>query len=473
MAIVQIGYGNYTTTLPAGAVTPSSFNGVPLAPKVATDFAHPIPTNDWSSSLVFPRFSDQYSSPMFAHPLAMKADASGFNLGYSASPDIFYYNDNPQNQFQFRYTYHNDLHISLDGMNANSTLLEDTSAYFNKALWLDSDSNNQLHATFGHGSPFVYFERTGNAGVVVNLKSESTGNSIGQPDSMTNEVFKIEHVNGTYNGGQLGMDLLVNALAGEGSAVGNAVEARISIDTNGDGKFDFIKTMNFFPLDPATEQYEHYLASEAGRSSGESTIGQLQNLNDATIKVDVWKSFGSGDVTVQTGASNITLPFNNVTVSGNAIGNQLFLSGGDVSHTLTPTQPVIAVATLGAEGSSVIPWDGAGEIWYYDHNVIGITINDNHYGLFAPTGSEWHVENGVITSDLSGKDYFSAALLPDNSIATLQYFEDHAYAFVTDSHVDFSYDADSSKVITTFTVDTDLNEPGHSSEALTGLLSHQ
>ena len=473
MAIIPVGSGSYTTTLPEGVVTPSSYNGVPLDPKVADGFVGAVPTNDWSTSIVFPRFSDQYSSPMFAGPVNVKADASGFNLGYTTSPNIIYYNDDPQKQFVFQYTYHSDLNVGLVGMNANSTQLESTSAYFNKALWQDSDSSNQLHATFGHGSPFVYFERTGNADALIDLKSESSGNSIGQPDSTTNEVFKIEHVNGSYNGGQLGMHLLVNAVAGQGSAVGNSVEARVSIDTNGDGKFDYVQTINYLALDPVVNQYEDYFQSESGRSSGANVIGELKNLNDATVKIEVWKPFGSGDVSVQTGTSNIALPFDNLSVSGSAINNTLFLSGDNVAHALLATQPAVSAATLGASGGSVVPWDGQGEVWYDDHNVIGVTINDNNYGLFAPTGSEWHLDHGVITSDLNGKDYFSAALLPDNSVATLQYFYDHAYTFVTDSHVNFSYDAENAKVNTILSVDTESKEPGHATETLTALYPHQ
>ena len=470
MAIVTVGSGSYTTVLPPGAAPVTNFQGVPLDPLVATTFTGPIPTNDWMSSIVFPNFNDPYSAPLFAGPMNMKADAHGLNLGYTTTPTIIY--DASGDSFMFRYEYHSDLNIGLSGMNSSNTLLEDVSTYFTKALWNDSDSSNQLHATFGHGSPFAYFEKTGSANVEINLNQNNV-NTIGQPGGTALEVFKVDHVNGIYNGGQLGMNLLVNAVAGDGSAIGNAVEARISIDTNGDGKFDYVKTMNYLAMDPIQNEYEHYLDSEAGRSSGASETGQLQNLNDASIKVEVWKTFGSGDVAVQTGTSNITLPFNNVTINNTPATNTLFLSNDGEHHSLTPTALAPSTVTLGEAGDSVVPWDGAGQIFYYDHNIVGVTINDSSYALFAPVGSEWHLDNGVITSDLGGKDYFSAALLPNNSVETLQEFYDHAYAFVTDSQATFSYDADNSQVITNFSVTTDLKEPGFSDQALTALYPHQ
>src|SRR3990167_1063773 len=203
-------------------------------------------------------------------------------------------------------------------------------------------------------------------------------------------------------------------------------------------------------LDGEVIYTEHYLQSEA-RGVGASKIGTLQNLNDATIKVEVWKPFGTGDVQLQTGnVSNIVLPFNNLSDDHGALNNKLYLDNDGAHNLLTAAPAAAETIVLGASPSSgpVIPWSGAGEIFYQDHNVIGIHINGNSYGLFAPVGSEWHLENGEIRSDLSGKDYFSTALLPDQSAATIQYFYQHAFAFVTDSVANYVYDNNNSQVIT-------------------------
>jgi len=480
MSIIQVGSGSYLTYVPPGQVGVTGFGGVPISPSVANDFTDAIPTNDWASSLAY-HFFGSVSGALNADPIAMKSDSYGLNLSYTAEPTYIY--DNTGNQVKYEYTFHQDdaqqiygdLSVRLEGMNTNGgAVLEKASDYFVTANWQDSDSNNQLHATFGHGSPYVYYERDGNADVVIKANAFSS-NAVGQPNSTT-EVFQVDHVNGVFNGGQINMDLLVNAIDGNGSHIANAVEARISIDSDGDGKFDFVQTLNFFPMDGDINSSEHYLQSE-GRGVGASTIGTLQNLNDASIKVEVWRSGGTGDVQLQTGdtASNLVLPFDHLSSTHGAISNQLFLDNDGNNNLLTATPSTAAVITLGSTPSTGldIPWDGAGEVWYQDHNVIGITINGANYGLFAPVGSNWILENGEIHSDLGGKDYFSSALLPDQSVETLQYFYEHAFAFVTDSQSTFSYDQANAKIITNFDVTTELKEPGFSDQALTGLYRHQ
>src|SRR3990167_5833080 len=147
-------------------------------------------------------------------------------------------------------------------------------------------------------------------------------------------------------------------------------------------------------LDGEVIYTEHYLQSEA-RGVGASKIGTLQNLNDATIKVEVWKPFGTGDVQLQTGnVSNIVLPFNNLSDTQGALNNKLYLDNDGAHNLLTATPAAPETLILGASplGAVAIPWDGAGEIYYQDQNVIGININGNNYGLFAPVGSNWHLD---------------------------------------------------------------------------------
>jgi endoglucanase Acf2 len=478
MSIIAVGSGSYTTLVPPGQVGVVNFQGQPVSPLLASTFTGPVPTNDWASSLIFPFFGNNYSATLFAHPVAMKADAYGLNLSYTDTPTFYTYNGVV---VKYEYTFHvdpvtqvaGDLSVGLQGMNAANTVLEHASDWMVTALWKDSDSANQLHATFGHGSPYTFYERDGNADVVIKVNSINP-NTIGQPNA-TSEVFQIHHVNGVYNGGALNMDLLVNAIDGKGSHIGNAVQARISIDSNGDGKFDYTQTMNFIPLDGDANNSEHYLQNEA-RGVGAATSGVLQNLNNATIQVEVWKPFGSGDVQLQTGASsNVVLPFNNLTNGQGALSNQLFLDNTGSQNILTAVPAPAETIVLGAAPSTAasIPWDGAGTVFYHDHNVLGIHINGNNYGLFAPVGSDWILENGEVRSNLAGKDYFSSALLPDQSVDTLQYFYEHAFAFVTDSKATYTYHQSDAEVVTHFDVQTVLKEPGFSDQTLTTLYPHQ
>src|SRR6056297_31706 len=113
-------------------------------------------------------------------------------------------------------------------------------------------------------------------------------------------------------------------------------------------------------------------------------------------------------------------------------------------------------------------------IWYQNEEVLGMTINGEHYGVFAPDGSEW-TQTGSFQSTLNGKDYMSVALLPDNSLQTLELFRTYAYAFVTNSLVSWAYDESTSDLTTGYTYETELMEDvnGNVNETLTALYRHQ
>lgn len=105
--------------------------------------------------------------------------------------------------------------------------------------------------------------------------------------------------------------------------------------------------------------------------------------------------------------------------------------------------------------------------------VLGVKMGARFYGLFAPAGSTW---KGIGTTSLSanthGKSYFTIALLPDDSAATLELFRKHAYAPVTDSKVAWSYDPRSATVKTKFSVTTKQQEDS-SPGTLLALYPHQ
>ncbi|NNF05252.1 MAG: hypothetical protein HKN21_00695, partial [Candidatus Eisenbacteria bacterium] len=90
-------------------------------------------------------------------------------------------------------------------------------------------------------------------------------------------------------------------------------------------------------------------------------------------------------------------------------------------------------------GDALVTPEGAFTTWYNQNGTLGLTIQGRHYGIFAPTGSVW-TGSGPLQSTLNGSNYLSIALLPDNQTATIDLFRKHAYAFVTDSTVDWVYD---------------------------------
>ena len=95
--------------------------------------------------------------------------------------------------------------------------------------------------------------------------------------------------------------------------------------------------------------------------------------------------------------------------------------------------------------------------------------------FYAPSGSTWSNSGSVYTSTLNGKDYWSMAMLPQNTSnvsGVAQDFKKFAYVFPTNTTTSWSYNETNSKVTTTFTATTAIKE-GTSSNMLLGLLPHQ
>lgn len=125
-------------------------------------------------------------------------------------------------------------------------------------------------------------------------------------------------------------------------------------------------------------------------------------------------------------------------------------------------------------GNARVTFASTPTVWYNSGGVLGITVQGRHYGIFAPSGSEW-TGSGTRTSTLNGKGYLSVALLPDNTQSTLEYFRTHAYAFVTNSLVSWEFEPASSLLTTTYTYETEFmeNQEGLINEPLSALYRHQ
>ena len=105
--------------------------------------------------------------------------------------------------------------------------------------------------------------------------------------------------------------------------------------------------------------------------------------------------------------------------------------------------------------------------------TLGVTIGSRHYGLFGPGGSKWEgLDTTIFTCRAGGKAYFSVAVLPDNTPQTLALFAKHAHAHVTDTRVEWSVDAKTQRVTTTFTFMTEARE-GDERGTLFALYPHQ
>ena len=106
-------------------------------------------------------------------------------------------------------------------------------------------------------------------------------------------------------------------------------------------------------------------------------------------------------------------------------------------------------------------------------SVLGITMEGAHYALFGPTGSTWSgIGTTSLTNNLNGKNYFSIAVLPDNTATTLNKFKQYAYSHVTDTKMNYSYNPATSEVSTTFTYTTTPKE-GTQNGTIFALYPHQ
>lgn len=99
-------------------------------------------------------------------------------------------------------------------------------------------------------------------------------------------------------------------------------------------------------------------------------------------------------------------------------------------------------------------------VFYEQGSMLGISVGDHHYGLFAPSGSQWKRDGRTFRSDLNGRDYFSVAVLPEGSVEALKFFQRHAYAFVTDTKVSWEYDEARAKLVTRYEFVTEQKESG-------------
>lgn len=136
---------------------------------------------------------------------------------------------------------------------------------------------------------------------------------------------------------------------------------------------------------------------------------------------------------------------------------------------------VYGTRTGSARALVAIPRGTMMDVLKDDGNALLLRLNDHFYGLFAPSKSKWEkVEQGY-ANDLGGKDYFSVALLPDGEPATYEVFKSHAYAFVTDTKVSWTYDDAKATLSTTFKATTTAKESGKGFEdsAILALYRHQ
>ena len=151
-----------------------------------------------------------------------------------------------------------------------------------------------------------------------------------------------------------------------------------------------------------------------------------------------------------------------------------FTSGGKGMH-LSYGHGSPFVYAIFDNGGAVVSAGGEVKVWAGTEKdaVLGITIGKNHYGLFGPTGSTWTgLGTAKLVNQANGRNYFSLAVLPDNTPETLALFKKYAYSHVTDTKVAWKFEPDIGAMKVTYTFTTKPYE-GQEEGTLTALYPHQ
>jgi endoglucanase Acf2 len=96
------------------------------------------------------------------------------------------------------------------------------------------------------------------------------------------------------------------------------------------------------------------------------------------------------------------------------------------------------------------------------------------FAVYAPVGSIWSQSGNTYTSDLFNEDYWSMAILPAGTPATVAAdWQQYAYVEPTNTTVSWSYDESTSILRTDFTTEVIVHDDSFGTNVIQGLLPHQ
>ncbi|QGQ19779.1 hypothetical protein GC089_11830 [Cellulomonas sp. JZ18] len=130
-------------------------------------------------------------------------------------------------------------------------------------------------------------------------------------------------------------------------------------------------------------------------------------------------------------------------------------------------------------GDAVLTSGAQVRVWSRDGATLGFTANGHDYVAFAPSGASWTVDGSTLRSSLAGKGYLAVGALATDASATddqrraaLRALAPVAFAEVTDTRADYSYQPAEGEVVTTYRLTTTPLE-GSARGTLVALYPHQ
>ena len=151
---ILIENGNIAAAPAANLPTPSDFQGNALAPLVTNNFSQAIPSNDWWSSVHFAEYGDQFSAPLFAHPLTVQTNQTGLSIAAQSTQVAF---ATGQTTREFVTPFTPDLHVDLFGSQQPTNFaLDSYSDWAFSGKW--SGVSDSPTTTLAQGSPFVWLK---------------------------------------------------------------------------------------------------------------------------------------------------------------------------------------------------------------------------------------------------------------------------------------------------------------------------
>ena len=101
-----------------------------------------------------------------------------------------------------------------------------------------------------------------------------------------------------YQGGDMDLNLSMDT-----QSVGQTVQTRVQIDIDGDGTVDVERLFEFWALDAAVGNWEIFTTPNAA-----SSTGVWSDMNNGTVRLDVWSSFGGDTIQYAIPESYVVLP---------------------------------------------------------------------------------------------------------------------------------------------------------------------